>query len=74
MDKRILIKALRLQKLFSCYNGIDNNGSQKKQVYDKFKDTWGIDMANHFLNKYNDAESLIWAFDTTNLNLFITKF
>lgn len=31
-------------------------------------------MANHFLGKYDNADSLIWALDSENLELFIQKF
>jgi hypothetical protein len=31
-------------------------------------------MAEHFLSKYDDVDSLIWALDNTNLDLFIKLF
>lgn len=69
--KRILIKALRLEKYFRAYNVL---GSQKDEAFRKFEQVWGTAMANHFLSKYDDAESLIWALDSNNLELFIKNF
>lgn len=69
--KRILVKALKLEKCFKAYAA---DGRQKQEVIEKFESVWGKEMTNHFLWKYSDAESLIWAFDSTNLELFITKF
>lgn len=70
-NKYVLVKALRLEKLFKAYQA---GGKQKQEVIDKFTNVWGADMAGHFLWKYDDAESLIFAFDTKNLQLFIDKF
>lgn len=72
MEKRELIKALRLEKAFKAYeNGTDE---EKRTVRKKFADVWGDDMAWHFLISYKDAEDLIWGFDSKNLNLFLEKF
>lgn len=70
-DKRILIKPLRLERCLKAYK---ENPSQKQEVYSKFRNVWGETIASHFLSKYEDAESLIWALDADNLHLFITKF
>jgi len=69
--KSIAVKGLRLQKYLTAYHA---DGRQKKETKQKFVNVWGESMANHFLSKYDDAESLIWAFDQTNLELFIKKF
>lgn len=61
-----------MQKLFDLYNS--NNKEDKKRAKDEFIRVWGDSMAEHFLSKYNDAESLIWALDIDNLELFIYKF
>lgn len=71
MDKPTLIKGIRLEKYFKSYR---ENEGQRKQIIAKFTDVWGSSMADHFLSKYDDAESLIWAFDSKNLTLFIQKF
>lgn len=73
MEKRTLVKVLKLDKCFKAYNGAKNE-KEKREVFDTFSRTWGREMANHFLWKYNDAESLIWAFDSKNLELFINNF
>lgn len=71
ITKNILVKSLKLQKAFDNYSKSDN---QKTEVFNKFQSVWGPHMAWHFLSNYEDAESLIWAFDSANLELFITKF
>ena len=68
--KKVLIKALSLQKHFEAYK--DSN--KKQAVIQKFTEVWGKSMADHFLWKYNNAEDLIWAFDSDNLQLFVDKF
>ncbi len=74
MEKKILVKVLKLEKCFRTLNDDTNSHADKKEIVDKFERTWGKDMADHFLWKYNDAESLIWAFDSKNLELFIKNF
>lgn len=69
--KRITLKGLRLQ---ACLDDYQSEGSNKEQALKKFVAVWGPNMASHFLMKYDDAESLIWAFDSDNLELFIDKF
>lgn len=69
--KSIAVKGLRLEKYLKAYQ---KEESLKKQTVEKFGAVWGPSMASHFLSKYNDAESLIWAFDGDNLELFIEKF
>lgn len=69
--KKTLLKAIRLENCFKMY---PESAQNKKEVYDKFKAVWGESMANHFLGKYDNADSLIWALDSENLELFITKF
>lgn len=71
LAKSIAIKGLRLQECLKDYQGEGNN---KEQALKKFVAVWGSHMASHFLMKYDDAESLIWAFDSDNLELFIEKF
>jgi len=71
MDKKILIKALSLEK---CFQAFKANGQGRNVTIEKFEAVWGKSMADHFLWKYSDAESLIWALDSTNLQLFIEKF
>jgi hypothetical protein len=68
--KKVLVNALRLQKYFEAYK--DKN--KKQEVIEKFTAVWGKSMAEHFLWKYDNAEDLIWAFDSENLQLFIDKF
>lgn len=70
--RRILVKALRLQKAFNMYDS--KNEDYKNEALTKFEAVWGITLANHFLGKYGDAESLIFALDDDNLKLFIEKF
>lgn len=69
--KNQLVKALRLQKYFLAYQA---GGNQKAQVIEKFTQVWGQRLAEHFLWKYDDAESLIWALDSENLQLYLDKF
>lgn len=71
-EKNILVKAVRLQKYFDSY--LESSDKKEQLVFEKFKNVWGENMASHFLSKYIDAESLIWAFDSRNLELFIEKF
>lgn len=66
--KRILTKGIRLEKALKYYE------DDKKNVFEKFEAVWGTSLANHFLSKYSDAESLIWALDADNLQLFIDKY
>lgn len=69
--KKLSLLGLRLQKYLNAYHRSENN---KGEALQKFKDVWGPSMASHFLMKYDDAESLIWAFDNDNLKLFLDKF
>jgi len=69
--KSIAVNGLRLQKYLTAYHA---GGRQKKEAKQKFVNVWGESMADHFLSKYNDSESLIWALDHINLELFIKKF
>lgn len=69
--KKILLKSLRLEKCFKSYS---NNAEQKREVFQKFEEVWGTTMANHFLGKYDCAESLISALDNENLELFVNHF
>jgi len=69
--KSIAVKGLRLDNYLKTYWA---DGKQKQEAIDKFVAVWGNSMASHFLSKYDDAESLIWALDSKNLNLFIEKF
>lgn len=70
-DKVLLIKGLKLQKSFDDYK---IGGNNKEQAFKKFVAVWGTNLAEHFLMKYDDAESLIWALDSENLKLFIDKY
>lgn len=70
-NKRILLKSLRLEKYFKAYQA---DGKQKQEVFRKFEQVWGTTLANHFLSKYADADSLIWALDSDNLALFVRDF
>lgn len=69
--KKTLLKAIRLENCFKIY---PTSEQAKREVFEKFKAVWGDTMANHFLGKYNNADSLIWALDSENLELFITNF
>ena len=69
--KKTLLKAIRLEQ---CFKNYPTSAQAKKEVFDKFKAVWGESMANHFLGKYDNADSLIWALDSENLELFIKKF
>lgn len=68
--KTILTKSLKLQACLRDYN----EGIDKQAILSRFERTWGGQIASHFLIKYDDAESLIWALDGDNLKLFIEKF
>jgi hypothetical protein len=70
--KKILLKSIKLQKAFDSYNNEDQ--ISKKEVFTMFEKTWGTSLANHFLGKYANAESLIWALDNENLELFMKLF
>jgi len=74
MEKNVLVKALRLQKCFDTLHSKKASNEEKLQVAKKFESVWGDWMAGHFIWKYSDAESLIFAFDSKNLQLFIEKF
>lgn len=65
--KKVLLKSYRLEKYAT-------NEDQRKEVFEKFKQVWGGTLANHILSKYDNAESLIWALDDNNLELFIKHF
>lgn len=72
MDNRsILLKGLRLE---NCYKDYLSGGSGKQEAYKKFESVWGTMLANHFLSKYSDAKSLIYALDDENLALFVKLF
>ena len=68
--KSLAIKGIRLQKYFDAYK----EDNQNQEVLNKFVNVWGSSMAAHFLINYDNAEALIWAFDSNNLELFIEKF
>lgn len=68
--KKGLELGARLEKYMQAYKSEQN----RKQVLEKFENVWGTTLAYHFLQKYDDAISLIWALDSVNLELFITKF
>ncbi|MDZ7664624.1 MAG: hypothetical protein U5K27_04740 [Desulfotignum sp.] len=55
--KLILTKALKLDQCIKEYDA----GKYKEENLRKFEAVWGAHLASHFLLKYNDAESLIWA-------------
>ena len=69
--KKTLLKSIKLENCFKIY---PTSAQAKKEVFNKFKAVWGESMANHFLGKYDNADSLIWALDSENLELFIQKF
>jgi hypothetical protein len=69
--KEILIKSSRLDKYFRSY---EENDEKRAQVIDKFEAVWGSNLASHFLMKYNNAEDLILALDSDNLDKFIKNF
>lgn len=68
--KTILTKALKLDQCIKEYDA----GKYKEENLKKFEAVWGSHLASHFLMKYDNAESLIWALDDDNLKLFIDKF
>lgn len=70
--KRIALKGLKLQECLNDYN--QGEGNIKKQAIQKFINVFGKHLASHFLMKYDNAESLIWAFDNENFELFIKNF
>lgn len=70
--KKIISRAFALEKYIRAYNGLSTES--KNQAVEKFTAVWGVGLAHHFLIKYDDAESLIWALDSENLNLFIENF
>ncbi len=70
--KKILLKSIKLQKAFDSY--INEDDFSKKEVFSMFEKTWGTSLANYFLGGYDNADSLIWALDSENLELFIQKF
>lgn len=69
--KSIATKGIRLQNYLNAFH---RDGNQKQEAINKCFAVWGDTMASHFLLKYDDAESLIWALDSKNLDLFIEKF
>ena len=71
LAKRIALKGLRLQECLNDYQGTE---SSKEQALKKFTAVWGPHTASHLLMEYDDATSLIWAFDDVNLELFVEKF
>ena len=70
--KKMLLKSLKLHNLF--INAIKNPAQYESILRQKFIDVWGVNIGLHFLSKYNDAESLIWALDGENTQLFMDKF
>ena len=70
--KTILCLSLKLQTAFTIYKA--GTLQEQKDIADKFRLVWGANIAAHFLSKYDSADSLIWALDSTNLDLFIKKF
>jgi len=72
-QKSICSKAIKLHKYFeNCKS--ENSEKAISEIRTKFKTVWGDSMAEHFLSKYDDADSLIWALDSKNLDLFLEKF
>lgn len=71
--KQAARKGIRLDKYLKAYHG-NGNPQQKEEVISKFTNVWGKNMANHFLMKYDNAESLINALDMDNLVLFMEHF
>lgn len=69
--KRMLLKAVKLEEYFKDYT---RSEQAKKEVIAKFQAVWGVSMADHFLGKYDNADSLIWALDSDNLEKFIKNF
>lgn len=69
--KKILLKSIYLEKYFKSY---PNSAEHKSKTFQKFEEVWGTTLANHFLGKYDNAESLIMALDDENLELFIKHF
>ncbi|PWJ53395.1 hypothetical protein CLV98_1238 [Dyadobacter jejuensis] len=69
-QKGILLKALRLERSLQGYS----DPATAKMLDAKLVQIFGPQLANHFLSKYSDAESLIWSLDEENLKLFIERF
>lgn len=69
--KKTLLKAIRLENCFKMY---PTSAQAKKEVFDKFKAVFWGKYGKHFLGKYDNTDSLIWALDSENLELFIQKF
>lgn len=69
--KSVATKGIRLQSYLNAYH---RDGEQKEESVKKFVAVWGNHLAAHFLLKYDDAEELIWALDSNNLELFVSKF
>jgi hypothetical protein len=68
--KKIAVLGIKLER---CLEDWKIEG-RKKEVEGKFTNVWGTRLANHFLSKYENAESMIWALDEENLELFIKRF
>lgn len=71
MERRILVKSIKLHKLIE---GVKNKSIDFETIKAKFHAVWGEHIGSHFLSKYDDAESLIHALDSQNLELFIEKY
>lgn len=78
MQKKIMsdlkTKLLKSYRLENCLRSYNDSEQEKKAIRDKFTSVWGSYLAGHFLSKYDNADSLIWALDDDNLKLFIDKF
>lgn len=68
--KLLTLKGLRLEKLFIAAK----ERGRLDPIRTKFTSVWGQTMADHFLSKYSDAESLIWALDGENMEKFVRHF
>jgi hypothetical protein len=68
--KKIAVLGIKLER---CLKDWKIEG-RKKEVKGKFTNVWGPCFADHFLSKYENAESMIWALDEENLELFIKRF
>ncbi len=74
MERKILLKPLKLKEALDDYNDPAISQNRKNNIAKYFKKVWGNHIGSHFLDKYESAESLICKFDSQNLEKFINDF
>jgi len=68
--RNILVKSIRLKE---CLNEFHSN-INRAQIKRKFCSVWGEEMGVHLLENYTNAETLIFNFDSKNLEIYLDKF